>query len=748
MDPLRLLGVPGFELGLAGALLAALAGGPLGVAAARRQLARGAPSPGGALASATLPLLALEALLFGASALHARLATPCAPLASAALFPILALPSALLAPAVGVLCGLVARGRRRVGLPLYVAVVAGSLAWTAVAAWRGPTATAQDHFLGVWPGPLYDEAIAVDRHLVLFRAGTLGLWLAACALASAARGSRGGGWLGAEERPARGRAAVALALAGLLGAFVASRAGGGLTRRSELDRVLGGRLDGARCELHFPREKPPAEADRLLRDCEYDAAEVARRLGLLAPPRARVYVYRDAAEKGRLTGAGRTNFTKPWLAEIHLNDGPTPHPVLRHELVHALASAIAPGPLRVPARAGVLVYAGLVEGLAEAADAPHGPFTLHEWTRAMRDAGVMPPVEALVGPAGFLGAAPARAYTAAGSFLRWLLDTRGAAPVRALYAHGDFARAFGAPLPALAAEWGRFLDGVAVPPELRAAAQLRFRRGSLFTRTCAREVASLEARAADLARARRPEDAAPLYRRAAALSGGDPAYLRAEGEAFAAAGASARAEAAFAAALRLLAEGAEPGLRGALEAELGDLRLEAGDAAGAAARYRAALALAPEPAERRLLEAKLSATVDPVLARAVAPWLLGTGEPALALGRLAGSDAPLARYLYGRAALARGAPALAAAELSRAGPGLGDAGFAREAARLLARAWCELGRYDDAAAGYAVLASGSARPAERESAEDEARRCDFERTEFGVPPPSPGDWPPRTDPVK
>lgn len=731
MDVLRLLGQPGLELGLAGALLATLLGGPLGVAAARRRLRGRGASPLAAVAAATLPLLALEALLLAASALHARLLTPCAPFAGAALFALVALPSALLAPAVAVLCAFAARGRRLLAGLLYLLAVAASLSLSTLAAYRGPTATFQDHLLGLWPGPLYDEAVPVDAHLLLFRAGTLSLWAGAAGLAAALFGPRG---------PGR-RAGLLAAVAGALALAGTSRAGGGVTRRAEIDAVLGGRLDGPRCELHFPREKPPAESRRLLRDCEYDAAAVAERLGLDRPPRARVFVYRDPAEKRRLTGAGRTNFTKPWLSEIHLNDAPAPHPVLRHELVHALAAPLAPGPLHVPARARVLVAAGLVEGLAEAVDVPRGPYTLHEWTRAMRDQGVMPPPAALVGATGFFGAAPARAYTAAGSFLRWLLDTEGAARVRALYRGGDFERAFGRPLPALAAGWERFLDGVSVPPDLRAAAALRFRRGSLFARTCAREVAGLEARAGELSAERRPEEAAPLWRRAAALSGGDPVYLRAGAEAFAAAGDDRRAEALDAEVLRLLAGGAEPALRGAVEAAVGDLRWKAGDAAGAAERYRAALALGPDPAQARLLRAKLAASAEPALAAAVAPWLLGAGDPGLALSRLNRSPAPLARYLYGRAALARFAPSLAAAELERAGPGLGDPDFVREADRLLVRALCETGRYAEAARAAEALVRGSARPAERESAQDDGRRCAFEQSAFGAPPPAPGDWP-------
>ena len=45
----------------------------------------------------------------------------------------------------------------------------------------GPSAAAHDHLLGFWPGPLYDEALEVDRRLLLFRAGTLAWTCAALA---------------------------------------------------------------------------------------------------------------------------------------------------------------------------------------------------------------------------------------------------------------------------------------------------------------------------------------------------------------------------------------------------------------------------------------------------------------------------------------------------------------------------------------------------------------------------------------
>jgi hypothetical protein len=161
--------------------------------------------------------------------------------------------------------------------------------------------------------------------------------------------------------------------------------------------------------------------------------------------------------------------------------------VLRHELVHALASVAAPPPLRVPARAAILPAGGLIEGLAMALERPARD--LHGRARVLRDLGHLPPAATLMGDAGFFSAAPARAYVAAGSFIRFLIDTHGGARVLEVYGRRDWVGAFGRALPELEQEWLAELDATAVSPALRKDAEARFRDPGLFGRRCARETA-------------------------------------------------------------------------------------------------------------------------------------------------------------------------------------------------------------------------------------------------------------------
>ncbi len=715
---LPLLDQPGYELGEALAIAAVIAAPFVAFAAVREERSRADSSPLSAWAGASLAAGALVALAFAGALARAALG-PCTALSAAAWFvPALALPSTLLATALAVAAAFLARGRSWLAALAYSAAAAASLAASLRAAYEGAAAFVFDPLLGAWPGPLYDEALAVDLRVVLLRGAAVAWATAVAAAAEAAVEARRSG-----ARAATG--AALLALASAASALGARSALGALALSGEhtvVERALGGRRDGKLCTVLFPSEKPAAAAGALLADCEFEVADVAMALGVPSPPRVTAFVYRSAAEKRRLVGAAGTEYAKPWLGEIHLVDAPLPSPVLRHEVVHAVAAAFARGPLRVPARLGVLPSAGLVEGLAAAIETPAGSWTVHEWSRAARDLGLLPDVRSLVGPAGFWREPPARAYAAAGSFLAFLLETRGPAPLREAYRRGDVGAALGEPLDALAASWQRFLDGVLVPPGLAEAARARLSRGSIFSRRCAREVASMERRARGAAAGGLTDEACALWERAAGLSG-RPEDLLAAGDARARAGDLAAAAAAYDAAER---EGkGQIALLAALAASRGDLAWRRGDLEAARAAWLEALATRPDRPEARLLEAKLAASRDPALAAAARDYLLSAGDPALALARVARVDRPLSAYLVGRAQLGRGEAAVAVPELSRAARGRLPETIASEASRLLGEAWCAAGDRTRGADALRTLLGGAASAAEKERIGEAMRRCAF-----------------------
>ncbi|MBK9518020.1 MAG: type VI secretion system protein [Anaeromyxobacter sp.] len=720
-----LLDVPGFELGLVGAWLGVLLAGPLGLAAARAERARVGGSPGVAALAAALAASLLLLVLLASSAARAALG-PCRALFGAAFFPVLALPSAWLAAALAAAAGWATRGRALpTGLALGAAVVA-SLAATLRDAWRGPAAFALDHLLGAWPGPLYDEALRLDARLLLFRLGTTGLALLVGAGAAWLAGRRGG------RRVALAAALAAAGGAGAAAARVALAAQGLDGHRGRMAAALGGLRQGPSCTVHLPAEKPAEAADALLADCEFHVHDLAAALGLPAAPRVTVFVHRSDEEKRRHVGASGTSFAKPWLGELHVTDAALPHPILRHELVHLVAAALEPGWLGVPARHGLLVSMGLVEGLAVSLELPRGGWTGHQWARAARDLGFLPDVAAALGPAGFWRAAPARAYGAAGSFLAFLRERHGAAPVAALYRSGDFQAAYGRPAAALLAEWQAFLDGVEVPPGLLRAARARYARPALFAVPCAREVAALEEGAWALAGRGRRDEACQALRRVAAVTG-RAGPLRAVGDLLAAAGDLDGAAAAYEEAARAAPE-VDAHFRAQLVAAEADLFWRRGEFGAAAAGWSRALAVEPDRPEARLLQAKLAAVADRELAVEARPYLLGLEAQAAALDRLRRLDRPLTAYLLSRQALGRGEAGAAVPLLERAAAGGLPPLLAGEARLLLGEARCQAGAAAGGggpaalragAAELAAVEAGAAAEADRVRAAAGLRRCRF-----------------------
>ena len=465
---LPLLNAPGYELSEALALVLTFLGGGLGVAGARKE-DRVAPLVVLQL-SAVLPALIVAVL-------RTWLGTPCDPFVNVVFVPLIVLPSAWL---VAALSRFIARACQRwwtatlgwLGLILLSAI---STTWPIV---FGPQVFAFNHLAGYLPGPLYDESLPVTPGLLFFRAATICLALAFSA-------------------PRK-----VIGLIGLLCFFGLELNGVSLGFRmtdSALSTSLGGVIETRTLIIHYPIAYSDEELERLVGDVEFRHHQIVQFFGAEPSHKSVIWWYRTPEEKQRLVGAAHTQFAKPWRHEVHVNALGFPHPVIKHELVHAIAADWGSKPFGVAASFfGLAPHAGVIEGFAVAADNPLDELTLHEWAAAMKKKGLLPDVAKLMSADGFYGAPPSRAYTTAGSFLRWLEETRGKEKLRELYAHGDFEEVYPVDLATLVQAYEVFLDGVPLEPAAVNQAFGRFRRGSLFDRPCAREVSKLAEEAAAL----------------------------------------------------------------------------------------------------------------------------------------------------------------------------------------------------------------------------------------------------------
>lgn len=550
------------------------------------------------------------------------------------------------------------------------------------AAWHFLTSaqvSAYAPLVGHIAGALYEDVVEVQWCWVSYRLLDLALW--ACLIAAAHPRSVG-----------RRHLPLALALITLAVGWHRAPLDGWRVNEAALERALpiqvhvdvgglgAGDARSGRIEASAPQPALilhlPAGAElgwlrrQLARDAHNDYLILWSFFGRPAGETIHVHLYPDVATKHRLMGARQVEMAKPWLGQVHMALPGPGGTLLRHELAHVFAAPAGRWPLAIPLRGGWLPDALLIEGVAVAAEWPlRAGLDPHRQAHAMRALGLAPPLTSLLSPTGFFGQSGARAYTLAGSFVRWLVDRRGPQVLDRLYRDGDIAAAVGVPLQTLVGQWEAFVDGDpanGLTERDLAMAQARFEPSALLLRPCPLSIGRCRDRAGRAMIAgnfRRERDLREgLMETLAPYVAGRPL-----GPDLVLAQAAARARSGDAAAGLQAVQDWLAGARGvglsrlrraALLLASGDLRLLAGDVEGARAQWRAveALPVADHVLRGLRVRSHLCQT-DWGRAWLGASMLLGSPpdrwhrrvDALLA----AAPDDPIARYLHGRAYLFR-----------------------------------------------------------------------------------------------
>jgi hypothetical protein len=486
-----LLAVHGVESAVAlGALLPPLCA----AAGARVAIARQGSSAltlAGRAVLAALLLLLVPVLVLALNALRVR---NCAPLEGLLFIALGPGAGVVLAALVGACAGALPL-RPWLATTLAVLVPLAGVARAFAGFYGTPGVYSYGHFFGYFPGALYDELVELPGPLLTLRLLTA-LWCAALLALLLAHYDSARRKLALPVQPGRRGAQLAL-IACTAGALLGAARGQQLGHRTSVRFIadaLGERVLSRRCELIIPRETPRAKRQRAAEDCDFRVAQMERWFGLTQRTRVRVFVFRNADEKRRLMGAASTNIAKPWRSEIYLQDDAWPHPVLAHEMAHIVAANTGRGPFRVAGPLGGLwPDFALIEGVAVAAawanSSPSG-LTPHQWTRAMIEQDLAPPLSRLLG-AGFLQQQRRVAYTLAGSALRYIADTHGAQALRRIYAGEDVRAVLDMDLAELERRFRAFVESEPLPDSARALAQQRFAGSSILSGVCPHEKAKL-----------------------------------------------------------------------------------------------------------------------------------------------------------------------------------------------------------------------------------------------------------------
>lgn len=345
----------------------------------------------------------------------------------------------------------------------------GCIATVSVQLWTNPQKRIVDFFSGFLHGPIYDEFIAFDLGLMLARSAHLALAFAVLIGVSLTRKTR-----------IAVLATIALGLLGIGLEITSQDFSSVKNSKKDLDELMFASLPGDGFTLRYrpaPNTKSAAEEnskaiasktinteqipvgiERLHRDIQFHMNELRQLLtstidssqkfskSALALPHVEIYVYPSEDKKKIWFGGGTTDVTDVYTPTVHITNDIWPHPTLRHELVHALTSDIAFYGL------GFHPNMAFTEGLAVALAPNPSPIALDDAAASLLDSGRLPSVEELFSPL-FWRFSGDRAYTTAGSFIRYLIDNKSIAGVLALYAGKNWQEAFAEKRDRLIAAW-------------------------------------------------------------------------------------------------------------------------------------------------------------------------------------------------------------------------------------------------------------------------------------------------------
>ena len=344
--------------------------------------------------------------------------------------------------------------------------------------------------IGYFPGPIYDERVSINNTLIIARATTLiltfiFLLLSINLLDELKINIRKFFSRDSSFSTTLNRVLLALFVIGYAVIFFSQGNLGLRLSRAKIQQILGGKHETRHFNIYYEKgSKVEKDIKLIALEHEFRYYQLSKFFMVFPKKKIGSYIYTTPEQKKRLMGARHTAIEDQFGYEIHLNYRHFPHPLLKHEIAHVLCSNFHP----------ILKFSykiGLHEGIAVAADWDEGRLTPHQWSKAMKQLGVAPPIEKIMGAFGFWTELSSRSYTLAGSFVRFLVDTYGIETFKQVYPTGNFKQHYRKELQELVAEWEEFLNGVKLARRDMAIAEYRFKRPSIFQKTCAHEVAEL-----------------------------------------------------------------------------------------------------------------------------------------------------------------------------------------------------------------------------------------------------------------
>lgn len=400
------------------------------------------------------------------------------------LYILFVVPSVIFCVSLAIFASLVAKRYKKL---LYVFLFVLILAHVPYVTFTRPQIFAFNPIVGYFPGFTYDEKLEAEMRLLVYRIGTLAasaLLLTICAANLWAR-KRSRTEDDSKVKPLRYGAISVFCLVVCGGLYAISDEIGLSSSSSFIARELGGIQHTRHFRIVYPvKSMTPEKLGQIIVLHEYLFDNLRSEFQVNPERPITVFLYASAGQKGRLIGAARTDFTKPWLRQIHINLEDV-ESALKHEMVHAMLAEEGIPFLQVAPNSGLL------EGAAVAAERHEYGEMLHRLAADIQAVGIKSDVGEMFTMSGFFKSYAGVSYVLAGSFCRFLIDRYGVARFKAFYRTGRCDKGYSKDLRTLVEEWRKAVGSVALSRRDLVKAAYLFKRRPLFGKECARIIANL-----------------------------------------------------------------------------------------------------------------------------------------------------------------------------------------------------------------------------------------------------------------
>lgn len=352
-----------------------------------------------------------------------------------------------------------------------------------------------NHVWGYWPGPIYDEQVALPAALLFFRLLTLSwaglLWLLPSVRLRNSKPGSGNG-----QRSIR--LLSGLLLISLLLGYSNLSSNGIISPPKHLQRSLGEQSRSEHAILYHDASLSEEELRWIGRQHDFHIRDVANRLevSLDELPLIHSYIYRHQWQKKRLTGAGNTVYVPVWQSkpQLHIQKDALDD-ILRHELVHVIAREFGMPVLNASTNVA------LIEGLAVALQQPRNTrATIHQIVAAQPELPDTSHMRRLMRPTGFYALSGSLSYNLAGSFVEWLLREYPVRRFKEAYRSGRLESAYQQDFEDLVAGWHAFLQEVEVDEAQLALSNRIFSAPGLAEKSCVFHISAMQRTLSEAAR--------------------------------------------------------------------------------------------------------------------------------------------------------------------------------------------------------------------------------------------------------